>query len=167
MWDFFPCDGWFLGFSFAEEKRFCTKYWIFYSRSTWFLRKHTVYFSFWLNRFCQILIVNITARHDLSWRMGRVAVGLSAMGFCVGGGRNCPSGTRGSADLVGATLGFECGLQLLLELEHFGNRGSWEVLPFALFWAAFSSARWQLFGGGALIAVSQNDFPKQTYIDFI
>lgn len=29
---FFPCEGWFLGFSSAEEKRFCTEYWIFYSR---------------------------------------------------------------------------------------------------------------------------------------
>lgn len=58
---------------------------------------------------------------------------LSRMGFCKVGSGNCPRGTRGRADLVGGTLGFECELQLLSELEHFGNRGSWEVLPFALF----------------------------------
>lgn len=29
---FFPCEGWFFGFSFAEEKRLCTEYWMFYSR---------------------------------------------------------------------------------------------------------------------------------------
>lgn len=58
---------------------------------------------------------------------------LLGMGFCKAGSRNCPSGTRGRADLVGGTPGFECELQLLPELEHLGNRGSWEVLPFALF----------------------------------
>lgn len=29
---FSPWDGWFLGFSFAEEKKLCTEYWMFHSR---------------------------------------------------------------------------------------------------------------------------------------
>lgn len=64
---FFPWDGWFLGFSFAEEKKLCSEYWMFHSRHVVSeVTVVTVFFSFWLNRLCRILIVNITARHDLS-----------------------------------------------------------------------------------------------------
>lgn len=41
---FFPHRGWFLGFSLAEEKRFCTGYWIFYSRHVVFEEAYCLFF---------------------------------------------------------------------------------------------------------------------------
>lgn len=59
-----------------------------------------------------------------------VAVGLSALGFGMGSETLLePEELRAWS---GGAVGFECGCQLLLELEHFWNRGSWEIFPVAL-----------------------------------
>lgn len=72
-------------------------------------------------------------------RDGLVAVGLSWLQGWVGG-----RGTTGRA------YGIPFGLQLLLELECLGSRGSWKVLLLLYFEQLFSSADWQLFGGGGI-----------------
>lgn len=120
-----------------------------------FLRRHTVYFSFWLHRFCWILIGNITSK---AWFIGR-----NGQGSCVGPsqlwgsgwGRTCTSGAGGTAGIVGAAVGSECELQLLLGLEHFWNRGSWEILPNALFEQLFPLPLGAVWRRGVLSAVSQ------------
>lgn len=116
----------FLGFSFAEEKRVCTEYWIFYSRHVVFEEAYCLFF---------ILAALILSDPNCKYHKQNIyceewvglAAGLLAPGW--GGSGSNTSRTRGSADMV--TGGFECGL--LLELEHFWNRGLWEVLLIALF----------------------------------
>lgn len=97
---FFPYIGWFLGFSFVEEERFCTGYWIFYSRHVVFEEAYCLCIYLF---FLAALILP-----DSNWKYHKQSV-IYHEGWVVwpwnspssgdwGGGRSYVSKTRGTTD---------------------------------------------------------------------
>lgn len=100
MWDFSHVKADSLVSPLLRKRDFCSEHWIFYSRHVVSEEAHCLFFFLAES----ILLDPNRKYHSKAWFIMQDGQGcrgtLLAMGFCVGGGRNCPSGSRSSADLV-------------------------------------------------------------------
>lgn len=126
---FFPCGGWFLGFSFAGKRGFTLSMGYFIP-GMWFLRRHTVYFSFWPHRFCRVLIGNITNKAGFIRRDGGREL-WDAEQWDVGWGQAILTDLEALRTL-GVLRGLNVSSSYCLGWNT-SRTGSWEVLPDALF----------------------------------
>ena len=100
MWDFPRREAGSLVSPLPRERDFALSTGYFFP-GMWFLRRHTVYFSSGLHRFCRILIVNTTSKAWFTVRRGQEGARgtLSALGLGVGS-RSHAGRTRGTVDMV-------------------------------------------------------------------
>lgn len=159
MWDFSHVEAGSLVSPLLKKRDFALRIGCFVP-GMWLLRRHTVCFSSWRHRFCRVLMGSMTTKHDLSGGMARGSCGTLSSGLWVG----CRSDSGRTS--LGVLWDLNVGSSYCLSWNTW-SIGSWEILPVALFWAAFSSANWQLFGGVGVVCCEPEWFPKQTYMDFI